>query len=474
MTRERPILSDLPDATPDPIRSDAPGARSAGITRRIYGNLGKLLGGKSIAGLVSLLYMVIALRVLGPRDYGVLILVHTYTITVGGIIEFPGWHAVVRYGAQAANASDLGRLVRLLRLTGGLELACGAVAVVIAAAAAPYFGPRLGWSPEAMAFATPYSFAVLATIRSAPAGYLQLMGRFDLLGAHNLVSPLIRLIGALIVLALDGGLHGFLVAWLVAALAEWAAMWLLGWWVARDRLAGIRLLGTARGAIHENPGIWRFMIAANTDITFGELAQRIAPLAVGWVMGPVSAAIYAVGQRATSVIAQPAGNLGQAAYAELARLIAAGGSGADVRAVVGKSVTIALAIAVPLLILVACFGRSIAELLGGSQFRTAGPIMVWLFAARTVLLVAPPATAALVAMGKPGRSVVANMLCSLGLLPLLPLLMMHFGLPGAGVHALITAVGVAIVLVGFLWRESRLTLPGPRVAVGVPEQKNVE
>lgn len=461
-------MPDLQNAKSDVIRTAAAGSKATGITWRIYSNLGKLMGGKSIAGLVSLLYMVIALRVLGPRDYGVLILVHTYTITVGGIIEFPGWHAVVRYGAQAANEADHGRLVRLLRLTGGLELACGALAVAVAAVGATYFGRRLGWSPEALVFATPYSFAVLATIRSAPAGYLQLMGRFDLLGVHNLVSPLIRLVGALIVLALGGGLRGFLIAWLVAALAEWAAMWLLGWWVARNQLEGMRLLGAARGAIDENPGIWRFMIAANTDITFGELAQRIGPLAVGWVMGPVSAAIYAVGQRATAVIAQPAGNLGQAAYAELARLIAAGGTGTDVRAVVAKLVITGLTVAIPLLLLVAYFGRSIAELLGGAQFREAGPIMVWLFAARTVLLVAPPATAALVALGKPGRSVVANMLCSLGLLPLLPLLMMHFGLPGAGAHALITAAGVGILLLVFLWQESRLSHFAPGVANGYP------
>ena len=57
-----------------------------GTVGLIYGNLARLMGGKAIAGLVSLLYMVIALRALGVRDYGVLILVHTYTITVGGII----------------------------------------------------------------------------------------------------------------------------------------------------------------------------------------------------------------------------------------------------------------------------------------------------------------------------------------------------------------------------------------------------
>lgn len=427
---------------------------SQGVVGRIYGNLGKLMGGKAVGGLVSLAYMVIALRALGVRDYGVLILVHTYTITVGGIIEFPGWHAVVRYGAQASEAGDHDRLVRLLRLTGLVELACGIVAVAAAALLAPYFGPQLGWSPVALAFAAPYSLAVLATIRSTPAGYLQLVGRFDLLGLHNLVAPVIRLAGAGIAWVLGAGLLGFLIAWLIAALAEWAAMWGLGWMVARHRLAGFGLFGPVRGAIGENRGIRGFMLAANADVTFGELSQRVAPLVVGWVMGPAAAAVYAVAQRATSVIAQPAANLGQAAYAELARLVAAGARGSEVRHVVIRSVLIALAVAVPLLLLVALFGRNIAELLGGRPFRIAGPVMLWLFAARTVLLVAPPASAALVALGRPGLSVAANTICSLGLLPLLPLLLHGFGLAGAGCHAVVTAVAVALLLGGFVWRES--------------------
>ena len=72
------------------------GGLSDGMVRRIYGNLGKLMGGKAVAGLVSLAYMVIALRALGVRDYGVLILVHTYTITVGGLTQRIGRDAVVR------------------------------------------------------------------------------------------------------------------------------------------------------------------------------------------------------------------------------------------------------------------------------------------------------------------------------------------------------------------------------------------
>ncbi len=431
-----------------------PSTAAHGIVGRIYGNLGKLMGGKAIAGLMSLAYMVIALRGLGVHYYGILILVHAFTITVGGIIEFPGWHAVVRYGAQAAEARDKPRLVRLLRFAASVELIAGGLAVLTAAVLAPVIGARLGWSQTAIDFAVPYSLATLATIRATPAGYLQLMGRFDLLGIHNLVAPAVRLVGAVIAFALGAGLVGFLIAWLLAALAEWASMWLFGLMIARRQLAGVRMLGSPRGAIEENEGIRAFMIAANADITFGELASRIAPLAVGWVLGPAAAGIYAVAQRFTTVIAQPAGNLGQASYAELARMIAAGGHHAEVRRTLLKLVAIAMAAAVPLLIIVALFGGPLALLIGGAEIGAAGGVMMWLAAARTILLVAPPASAALVALGRPALSVWGNVASSLIMLPLLPLLMIRFGLIGAGYYALVQAIVAAVLLAGLVWRAS--------------------
>lgn len=430
-----------------------------GTVRRIYGNLGKLLSGKAVAGIVSLFYMVLALRSLGPRDYGVLILVHTYVMTVGGIIEFPGWHAVVRYGAQAMQVDDLARLFRLLRLTAIVETAGGIVAIIVAASLAPRVGQHLGWSPAAIAFSVPYSLAVLATIRSTPSGVLQLLGRFDLLGIHNVVAPIVRLVGAVIAVLSGAGLLGFLVAWLAAALAEWLAMWGLGLWAARRQLAGGRLWGSPRGVRADNPDLVRFMLAANVDTTLTEFAPRIAPLAVGWFLGPIAAGVYAVAQRATAIIVQPAGILGQASYAELARLIAGGVPGSVINEAVLKSVRIAMIAATPLLLLVSLFGRSIARLLGGAGFDEAGAVMPWLFFARIVLLVAPPASAALVALGRPGLSVRANLLCSVGLLPLLPLMLVRMHLLGASLHAVVQAIVTAALLGWFLRRASAARHP---------------
>lgn len=428
--------------------------RPAGTVRRIFGNLAKLLGGKSAAGLLSLAYMAIAARALGPSDYGVLILVHGFVMTVGGLVGWPGWHAVVRYGTQAVEHDDRRQLARLLRFTTSLEGAGAVVAIAAAALLAPLIGPRLGWSHTAIAFAVPYSFAVLASMRSTPAGFLQLAGRFDLLGLHTLVAPAIRLVGAIV--AVTFGLHlvGFLIAWLVAAIGEWAAMWLMGIVVARKTMAGVPFIGSMRGVKAENPGILRFMAAANADVTFGEFAGRIAPLAVGWVLGPAAAGLFAVAQRATTVISQTSQILGQAAFSEFAKLVAAGGRGAPLRRALARSISVALGAAIPVLLLLALFSRQVAIGLGGPAYAAAAALMIWLAASRVILVAAPIASSALIAIGRPGLSVTANLLANLGLLPLLPLFLLHFGLIGAGVQAVIQASVATTLLLWFLWRHS--------------------
>lgn len=425
-----------------------------GVVRRIYGNLGRLIAGKFGAGLIGLLYMMLAARALGPRDYGVLVLVHTFAITVGGIVEFPGWHAVVRYGAAAVARGDGPATMRLLRFVARVELSAGALAVASAAALGPILGPRLGWTPTALAFAVPYSLAVLGSVRSTAAGYLQLAGRFDLLGLHNVIAPIARLVGAGIAVAVGAGLHGFLVAWLIAALAEWASLWAMAIVVARRRLPGVPLLGDVGGAVRENPGIWRFMVAANADVTLAELAGRVAPLVIGYVLGPAAVGLYSIAQRVTVVIAQPAQILGQASYAELARLVAAGERARRLRRAVMHCVLIAGATALPVLLLLARFGAQVATLLAGPSYAGAAGVMLWLTAARALMLAAPPASSALIALGRPSLSVGANLAANIGLLPLLPLLLHMAGLAGAGWHAMIQAAVGSALLLWFVLRET--------------------
>lgn len=431
-----------------------PSAKPGSSLANIFASMGKVLGGKAGAGLLSLGYIAIATRVLGPEGFGILVLVHGYAITVGGLAEFPAWQAIVRYGAAAQREDDAHRLARLLRFGARVEIAGGLFALAAAAVLAPIVGPKLGWSETALAFALPYSLAVLASVRSTPAGFLQLIDRFDLLGWHNLVAPAVRLLGAAIAAALGAGLKGFLLVWLVAALAECASLWAMGLWLARRDHPALLHAPPPGDAARDNPGLWRFVIASNTDTKLSELAGRATPLIVGAVLGPVAAGLYAVAHRAGTVIAQPAQILGNTAYPELARMIARGESGAALRRTLLRVVMIATAACLPVVLLFGVFSEQVVRLLAGEQFLAAAGVMTLLMAARALAVGSKPCSAALIALGRPGWSVAVNLVLGLVFLPLLALALDRFGLIGAGWQALAQALTATAVLLALVWRRT--------------------
>lgn len=416
-----------------------------GSVRSIFGAVGLLLSGKAVAGLISLAYLVIVTRALGSTAFGVLVLLHSYVTLVGGVVAFSGWHGVVRYGSMAHQSGDHGRLLRLIRFMTLVEVSCGLAAIVIAAVLVPVVGPSLHWSADAMALAVPYTLAILANVRSTPNGILQIAGRFDLLSAHQLISPVVRLAGSVMAVFIGGELKTFLIVWLAASVAEGIGMWFLGLRELKRMRLTEPLLGPSRGTVRENEGLLPFIVTTNVDLTLGELGPKLAPLTVGWMLGPAATGLFAVAQRAGTILQQPAAMLGQASFAVIAKLLAAG-EVERFRRSVWHSCGIALLIAAPVSAILCLFADRIIELLGGGTFAGGAMLLMLIAIGRALLAGSTALSSGLIALGRPGNSIAANLLGNLGLYPLLPLLIMSAGLNGAGWHALIQAIVVVSTL----------------------------
>jgi O-antigen/teichoic acid export membrane protein len=441
---------------PEALATDSAPAGEAGrmpsALRRLLANIFRLLSGKAAAGLLSLVYLVIVAHQLGARDYGLLMLVNAYAVTIGSLVAFSGFHGVVRYGSLSIAGGDKIGLARLIRFMGVIELSCGAAAILVAAIGVPLIGPHLGWSAQAQSFAVPYCLAVLATVRATPQGVLQLADRFDLIGLHQTVSPIVRLLGVLIVWLSGGGLAGYLSVWLLSSVAEGVAMWALALPVWRELLAGEPVFGAWRGVMRERQGFGRFILLTNFDITLRELAPNLAPLTVGWFLGPAGAGLYALAQRATNTLQQPAVLLSQASFAILAEQ-AAMRDLSRMRSTVWSSTFIALGIGGVIVLLLARFGDRLMLALGGHSFAAAGILVILVGCGRALALGVAPAAAALTALGKPGQSVAVALAINLALYPLLPLLLHWWGINGAGWHVLAQNL-VAFLLVAVLFTRA--------------------
>ena len=442
---------------PESLKEHSPGAFQ--FSKRIFGNLAYLMGGKAAAGVVSLIYMIVAARVLGPEGYGVLVLVHAFAMTVGGVIALPGWHGLVRYGVRFLGDGNQGRLARLASWLGLVELAGGLAAMLVAALLAPLVGPRLGWTPEAQHWFPFYSFAVLASVRGTPGGYLQLVRRFDLIGLHNLITPAIRLFGSCAAALLGWGLSGFLAVWLVAAIAEGISLWGIAYAIAPANERA-RLTFSGLGSVpHDNEGLIRFSLTANADLAVAGFSGWVTPLILGWALGPAGAALFSIAQRVTIIFVQPAQLLGQAAYAELVRILHDTGDRAAVRRALFQNVGLACLIAVPIMLLLAAFSTQVVEIVAGPAYAAAASVLIWLCVARAIALTGPPTSAALTALGHPGVSLFVNLTTGAMFVAALPVFVSHFGLVGAGIHAFVQSVVAIIVLSTGLFWFTRAAIP---------------
>lgn len=417
--------------------------------RGIFKNLSLLLGGKTVAAIVSLLYILIITRALGPAGFGVLVTINGWAVTVGGIVAFSGWHGIVRYGAQALERGDTPRLVRLARFMALVELGCGVTAMIIAFAFAGVAGQRLGWPPDTVPIARWFALVILANMLTTPLGILQLAGRFDRLAVHPGLAPSLRLVGVLLVWLTGGGLREYLIVWLISGASEGLFMWWLAWPVFREMRGAEPMLGSTRGAIAENPGLIRFLATANADLTLRDFAPKAVPLIVGAVLGPAAAGIYSLANRAAVIIQQPATQLAQASYPVIAKLLAAGYVKAA-RRLSWKTAGIALATVVPVVVLLAFFSRQILELMGGKGFGAGAFVFILLTIGRAALLGAVPLSSLLLALGRTTASILVNVGINLVTLPLLVLALRWYGLAGAGWYGALTGIATFLILASVL------------------------
>jgi len=431
------------------------GAKPApGPLARVYRNAAKLLGGKAVAGVIGLGYLSLAARTLGAGDYGVLVLINFYALLVGNFCVLQGWHTLVRYGSKELMADAPKDFERLFGFTARVEIASGIVSIALAALGAHWAGHLFGWWPPALdALAAVYALAIISNMQTTPAGVLNLLGRFDLLSIQQTCGPIIRLFGALLAWALDGGLPGFVLAWLAGSIIEGLAQWLFAFWALRQRGFELSLWRSGSGVRARYPGIWRFLIMNNIDIGLTDASNRVTPLAVGALLSPAATGLYHLALRIGMVLQQPVLVLTRTVYPELAAL-AARGEHAAMRRLALRTGLIAASAGLGVTAVFIFGGKPLLHLIGGSGFEAAYGLLLLIALARTVHLLGFPFNSAVVAAGQPNVTLRINLAVTLTLLPVLFWLLRNTELYGAGLHAIAYAVFSVGALGLALWRRT--------------------
>jgi O-antigen/teichoic acid export membrane protein len=288
------------------------------LLRRLFRNVGILLSGDVAASLFGLIYLVLTTRALGATHFGILVLVQTYVNVVDRLVGFQTWQALIKYGAEVVDEQHRERFKGMVKLGTLLDVSSAVLGAVIAASAAFWIGPWLGWDSQIIHMAACYSVSILFRISATPVGIIRLYDQFQVFASQRMISEGFKLLAVTAAYLTGAGLWTYVIIWMATNVIRHLFLFAAGhyllyrrqvlrWWQARTD--GLRPFVTFN--------CWS-SLATTLDIPVKQLDVFI----ISSVLSLEAVGIYRVFKDIAQVINKVADPIYQAIYPQFAALVA--------------------------------------------------------------------------------------------------------------------------------------------------------
>ena len=416
--------------------------------RRVFANFRLLFGGRAVAALLNLSALATLARSLTLSEAGTVILVHTYLLTMRGLVNVKPCLSIVRWGVPLHEGRETRRLLQLLELTRRIDRGIALASTALSVSLVPVAGLLLSWDASTAGYCMLFSGILLFSGIGTARGYLQMINRYDLLAQQMAVGPAIRFTGALIAGLAAAPIEVFLAIWPSSLAIEYLFLA----WQGRRRYAesGFRLSWFGGGSFDAFPGMPKFLSVTYVQALLEMVPNRFATLMVGASFDEVSALFFKVARDCATVVARPAILLSQAIYPDLTRLWH--DDYRKFRRLVVRVCLIAGCAGLGLTVLALLFGDLLLALIK-PELSAATTLLAWLVLAAAFELGGAALTPAGYAMDRAGWILSARTTGTLVFLSGYFLLTAEFGLEGVGMAASAGSMALWLALVAIVSRK---------------------
>lgn len=390
---------------------------------------------------------------LGAQQYGILVLVQTYVLLITTLTTFQSWQAVIRYGAICLEKQDKPALQQLIKFTTLLDVLGVCLGIVLALLIAPLMGHLLGWAPYLINQLQWCSLSIIFTVVATPTGLLRLYDRFDLLAVHLTVLPVIQLLGTVVVALLHLPLWGYLLAWLIANVADGALLMGLGWHEAWKRGLTSGMTGSLDNLTQAHPGLWKFCLTSNFDSSLPMMMRQVSPLLIGIFGTATGVGYYRIAYELSTPLKDVALLFTQSIYPELAQLNSQK-QWHTFKALVLKTSKISLGVGIIAYVAAVITGKTVLSYGFGSEFVAAYGVLLLLVGAEVFTMGSCSLEPALYALGSPSLCLRVNAIAFIGIyIPALIVLTQQFGSLGAGIATLLSTATIFVLTSVMTWQQ---------------------
>ena len=412
--------------------------------KRLFANMGWLLGGRGINAVLSLVYLALATRTLGLEAFGYFAAIVALGQAVTGLANFQTWQFIVRWGANGEGPREATGFAIALDL---LAMAMGTVMAALLVWSVPLWLPL----PNDLLWLTfGYCVVSLLSIRTTPTGLLRLNFKYATATAAEAVQPIVRALGALLAVVFMPNVTGFVLAYAVSEIAVAAALWFAA---ARTERIDVSALSLRRIPA-KHPDAWRFVWSTNMSGSLTIAGKQVMILLVGTFGGAALLGGFRVASQLGQALIALAQTVSKAILPELVH------AKDDALEMARRMANIALIGGVIAVFVALFFGRWGLEIIAGEEFRFFYWAMVILAIAGAVELVGASLESLLVSAGRAHTAFIVRAIPTLLALLLLDTAIDWNGTKGAALAVLgsssLAVVGFYVAILNL--REIRITV----------------
>lgn len=357
--------------------------------------------GKFLSAFAGVVTLGLLARHLGPVQFGVIAVMRTVVGLVDQYANFNTWQAVVRYGTEATARERKQDVAQIFKVAVSIDLVTGLLGLLVIAGLAFLIPSSFGWTYHQAALCALYGLTIVTRVAGASDGMFRICDAYRAQAISSTAGAVAMTIAVAIAVAVGAGFDGCVIALIAGEVMSNLFVTLTSFWVVHQAGFAGWLRAPLRGARTRFPGLVRFLLATNGQLTVRKTNSEVDMLIVGAMLGRAPAGFFRVIKQIATIPGRVFLPFEQVLFTELARAIAA----VDYRALrrlLRRFAAIVLMGSLLIWAVAAVFARPTVELVAGAEYSAAAGPLRWYLLAMVIGVAATPVQRALIALDRPG------------------------------------------------------------------------
>jgi|GEM_PF-3381651 len=286
--------------------------------------MGVVLSSNLAIALLTFGTFALTTRALSLEQLGVLVLIEAYGRVFDQVLRLEPTQALIRMGMPYRDDPQAPPFRRLVRFGLLLDFGGSVLAAAAALALLPLAGPWFGFDADMQGLVALYCLTFLVPAPMTANALFRLFGRFGLYSRISVMTVAIRLVATAVLYAAGGGFEAFVLILCADSCISRLAPTIRCWTLLR-RNAGTRVLAEPlAGLTHENPGLWKFIVASNLNVLARNSTRQFDVAALGGFVSPAELSFYVLAKRFAMLVIRLGTPVQLVVYPRMCELVAKG------------------------------------------------------------------------------------------------------------------------------------------------------